>query len=85
VAGDPKDGGKGGSMDGGPMTRGGMVQVIEGLIAQLEASIRPVQEQIRALRIVVEQENDSLSLDRRRQKRAAERQPRLPASSTPGE
>lgn len=66
-------------MDGGPMTRGGMVQVIEGLIAELEARIRPVQDQIRALRIVVEQENDSLSLDRRRQKRAAERPPRPPS------
>jgi hypothetical protein len=70
---DVKSSGKGGAMDGGPMTRAGLVATLETLIAQLEAQIRPVQEQIRALRIIVEQENDSLSLDRRRQLRARER------------
>lgn len=70
---DPKSSGKGGTMDGGPMTRAGLVATLETLIAQLEARIRPVEEQIRALRIIVEQENDSLSLDRRRQLRALER------------
>jgi TolA-binding protein len=70
---DPKSSTKGGTMDGGPMTRVGLVATLEALIAQLEAQIRPIQEQIRALRIIVEQENDSLSLDRRRQLRALER------------
>jgi hypothetical protein len=70
---DPKSSGMGGTMDGGPMTRAGLVATLEALIEQLETRIRPVQEQIRALRIVVEQENDSLSLDRRRQLRARER------------
>jgi hypothetical protein len=63
-------------MDGGPMTRAGLVQTLETLIAQLEARIQPVQEQIRALRIIVEQENDSMSLDVRRQMRARERSAR---------
>jgi hypothetical protein len=80
VIGDPKGSGKGGTMDGGPMTRVGLVQTLETLIAQLEARILPVQEQIRALRIIVEQENDSLSLDRRRQMRARERSRRPPSS-----
>jgi len=73
VIGDPKGSNKGGTMDGGPMTRVGLVRTLETLIAQLEARILPVQEQIRALRIIVEQENDSLSLDQRRQIRARER------------
>jgi hypothetical protein len=76
----PKSSTKGGTMDGGPMTRAGLVATLEALIAQLEARILPVQEQIRALRIVVEQENDSLSLDRRRQLRARERSKAGPPS-----
>ena len=75
---EPKSSGKGGTMDGGPMTREGLVATLETLIAQLEARILPIQEQIRALRIVVEQENDSLSLDRRRQLRARERSKAVP-------
>ena len=48
--------------------------------SSLSQRLVAVQEQIRALRIVVEQENDSLSLDRRRQLRARERSKPVPVS-----
>jgi hypothetical protein len=75
----PKPIGKGGSGDLGPIGRPGLIETLEALIAELEGRIRPIEEQIRALRIVVEQEQDSLALDVRRQKRALERARRRPA------
>jgi hypothetical protein len=71
---EPKPFGKG-AEDGdlGGSTRAGRIRVLEGLIEDLEGSIRPTLERIRALRGIVEQERDALFLDERRAQRARER------------
>ncbi len=64
-----------GLLDGDPgvTSRAGRIRVLEGLIADLEASIRPVHERLRALQSVVDQERDALFMDDRRAQRARER------------
>jgi hypothetical protein len=59
--------------DSGVTSRVGRIRVLEGLIADLETSIRPVQERLRALQSIVDQERDALFMDERRAQRARER------------
>jgi hypothetical protein len=64
-----------GLLDGdlGATSRAGRIRVLEGLMADLDASIRPVQERLRALQSIVDQERDALFMDERRAQRARER------------